>query len=282
MVDRAKFTRKDGSRVLLQPPPPRPPPNLNSPDGYEIGRELGRGAFGVVYFVKQKTDQKILAMKIITVVDSVLQQQEIKILSKINHPNIVMFVRSFVQGHSVYILTELCEHGDLSIKVAEKKQQNKIFNAVLISNWIYMLIDAISYLHNSNIIHRDIKPSNIFIKDNQSIKLGDFGVSRYIGETSTINILSTTGTTKYMSPEMTSIGQTYSFNTDCWSLGCVLFELVTLEIFSDKNLKHYESITREIETLNTQNEFKELLKKMLQTDKTQRASSDELKLMIKD
>jgi len=120
------------NRGLSQPPPPSPPPNLNSPDGYEIGRELGRGAFGVVHFVKQKTDQKILAMKIITVVDSVLQQQEIKILSKINHPNIVMFVRSFVQGHSVYILTELCEHGDLSIKVAEKKQQNKIFNAVLI------------------------------------------------------------------------------------------------------------------------------------------------------
>jgi len=72
--------------------------------------------------------------------------------------------------------------------MVEKKTLNKTFISLLISYWIYSLIDVICYLHDCNIIHRDIEPSNIFISYNQSIKLDDFGLSRHIGETNTSNL----------------------------------------------------------------------------------------------
>lgn len=191
-------------------------------------------------------DRWIAPMKIIVIIGKILQQQEIQILSRIDHPHIIKFVRSFVEGNAVYILTEFCEDGDLSIKINVKRLLNKSFNTVLLSHWLYLLIDAVSYLHSQLIIHRDIKPSNIFLNQHQNIKLGDFGVSKQFGETSTTNLSTYAGTSKYMPPEIMTSGQTYSFNTDCWSLGCVLFELITLEVFSNENLNAYEAIEREI------------------------------------
>ena len=73
----------------------------------------------------------------------------------------------------------------------------------------------------------------------------------------------------------------YSYKTDCWSLGCVLFELITLEVFFDKNLKTNEAITKDIDRINTLNGlFKQLIKRMLQIKKEERASSQELRSML--
>jgi serine/threonine protein kinase len=70
------------------------------------------------------------------------------------------------------------------------------------------------------------------LNEYESIKLGDFGNSRSINEDSTSNISTFTGTYKYMSPEMREFKK-YSYNTDCWSAGCCLFELITLEKYFD-------------------------------------------------
>lgn len=118
---------------------------------------------------------------------------------------------------------------------------------------------------------------NIFLAENDSIKLGDFGVSRLIE--STIDVATYAGSVKYMSPEVKK-GDFYSYNTDCWSIGCVLYELTTLSRFHDKEIKTNEGIQKEINDLDTLFEFKELLKCMLQMDRTKRAESDALKSML--
>ena len=109
-----------------------------------------------------------------------------------------------------------------------------------------------------------------------SIKIGDFGVSRQID--STISVSTYQGTVKYMSPEVRA-GYKYSFNTDCWSLGCVLYELITLERFHRERENRIETndvIQKEITDLNTLKLFKTLLSEMLIVERENRAESERL------
>ena len=124
--------------------------------------------------------------------------------------------------------------------------------------------------HHPQINHNYYFKRNIFLTENDSVKLGDFGVSRLIG--TTIDFTSYTGKVSYMSPEVIN-RRPYSYNTDCWSIGCVLYELITLLKFYDLRKTTDEEIQLVINDLDTLNEFKELLSKMLQMDQTTRAES---------
>ena len=98
---------------------------------------------------------------------------------------------------------------------------------------------------------------------------------------STISVSTYQGTVKYMSPEVRA-GFNYSFNTDCWSLGCVLYELITLERFHRERENGIETdvIQREITNLNTLKLFKTLLRKMLIVERENRAKSKDLKAIF--
>ena len=118
--------------------------------------------------------------------------------------------------------------------------------------------------------------------EEDSIKLGDFGSSRILE--STTDLTTHAGTFEYMSPELQSgrisiNHDSYSYNTDCWSIGCVLYELITLEIFHYKGLNNDERIQEEIQSLQTLVDFKDLLTKMLQ-GKASRAKSSQLRFRL--
>ncbi len=172
---------------------------------------------------------------------------------------------------------EYCVNGDLHSRINEKKELNyKLFNSELIYNWIYEIINGIYYLHKQRIIHRDIKPQNIFLTKEARIKIGDFGISRAFDDESTSIAYTNLGTLKYMSPQVRNYTD-YTFKSDCWSIGCTLYELITLNLFVDSN--HYTS------AIQTNNEFinissmsilNELLNMMLQIDENKRSSSKEL------
>jgi len=117
---------------------------------------------------------------------------------------------------------------------------------------------------------------NIFLTEFDSIKIGDFGQSRQID--STIDTSSHEGTFQYMSPEVRARHSEYFFNTDCWSLGCVLYELITLKRFHrEDRIETNDVIQREITDLKTLNLFEILLSKMLIVEKGNRAESERLK-----
>jgi NIMA (never in mitosis gene a)-related kinase len=101
-----------------------------------------------------------------------------------------------------------------------------LFSEEFIWKIFSQLISALKYCHSFHIIHRDIKPENILITEEDEFKLKDFGSSKQVE--STLKSLKTfTGTPIYMSPEIL-FGSSYSFPSDIWSLGCVLYELMTL------------------------------------------------------
>lgn len=119
------------------------------------------------------------------------------------------------------------------IKVCKHKNQR--FPEDLILNWFLQIVFALKYIHTHKILHRDLKTSNLFLCSNGVVKIGDFGISRILHGTleSAETIV---GTPYYMSPEVCQ-NKPYSFKSDIWSLGCILYELCTLEhAFKANNL----------------------------------------------
>ena len=101
--------------------------------------------------------------------------------------------------------------------------------------WFVQICLALEYIHRRKILHRDLKSQNIFLTKNNTIKLGDFGISTVL--TSMVDFaLSVQGTPYYMSPEICQ-SKPYTYTSDVWSLGCILYELCTLQhAFSGENL----------------------------------------------
>lgn len=108
----------------------------------------------------------------------------------------------------------------------QKRNKNDCFTEVEIMNWFVQICMALQFTHSQGILHRDIKTSNIYLTGNNTVKLGDFGISRILqGSEAAMTVV---GTPYYMSPEVCE-GKPYSYKSDAWALGCVLYELCTLK-----------------------------------------------------
>ncbi|KAJ6666502.1 hypothetical protein lerEdw1_020225 [Lerista edwardsae] len=124
---------------------------------------------------------------------------EAQLLSRLDHPAIVKFYTSFVEGESFCIITEYCEGRDLDFKIQEYKEADKVFPESQVVEWFIQLLLGVNYMHERRILHRDLKAKNIFLKSNL-LKIGDFGVSRLL--MGSCDLATTfTGTPFYMSPE---------------------------------------------------------------------------------
>ena len=206
---------------------------------FKIIKEIGSGAFGSVYKIQDKNDNKIYALKKIVLneknkedLDSI--KKEAYLLKSIDDENIINYIDSFFYDDSFYIITEFCSNLDLKSFINEHKKENKLINEQTIWTIILNLCNGIKKIHNNNMIHRDLKPGNIFISDNYKIKIGDFGISKILDETNYAQTFA--GTLLYMAPEMIN-GDKYTNKVDIWALGCIIYELCTLDYcFSDNNI----------------------------------------------
>ena len=133
-------------------------------------------------------------------------------------------------------------NGDLRDRIREQRENQKYFPENVILRWFAQVVSAVAYLHSSGLVHRDIKPANVFLDENDSALLGDFGIACPIGSTRKNRDRITVGTPMYMAPEIID-GDDGDDKADIWSLGCLLYEMMQLKApFSSSSLSkllHY-------------------------------------------
>ena len=204
---------------------------------YELGDTLGTGAFAVVRLCTLKETGDRYAMKVIEKKKFALNHgskrtgvlmDEVRILQKLNHPHIIKIHDVYDTDKHLYLVLELVTGGDLFDKVIA--QQGKGFTEARSYHIFAQMLEATSYLHSHNIVHRDLKPENILLSTPHSddIKLSDFGLSRIVGEGSTMKTLC--GTPQYLAPEVLNDQLSvrgYDKAVDMWSLGVILYVLLT-------------------------------------------------------
>ena len=155
----------------------------NKLEDFEILQTLGKGSYGFVAKVKSKINHKLYAMKMIDL--SLLKEQieinfainEIKIIQSLNSPHINKYYFSFVLQNKLYIIMEFMSNGDLKGYLNAYKNINKPIPEDEIWELLYQTVVGLYYIHRNKLIHRDIKPANIFMTDEKTIKIGDFGVA---------------------------------------------------------------------------------------------------------
>ncbi|HEU0189569.1 MAG TPA: serine/threonine-protein kinase [Gallionella sp.] len=205
---------------------------LNKLGKYEIRRELGRGAMGIVYEGFDPFIERTVAIK--TIQKSMLDKSEAReILSRfrreaqaagrLTHPNIVSVYEYGEDGDVAYIAMEfivgieLKEHFDKTVRF-------KINDSTKIMT---QLLDALEYSHSRGVVHRDIKPSNILITKDGQVKIADFGIAKI--ESSDLTQVGTVlGTPSYMSPEQ-FMGLAVDHRSDIYSAGVILYQFLTGE-----------------------------------------------------
>ena len=229
--------------------------NINSTkiSDFVILSQIGKGAFGTVYLVKRKLDNKIYALKKI-IIEKMKKKEienslnEIRILASISHPNIISYKEVFWDddSNSLNIVMEYADDGDLSKKIIENKRNKIPFSEKKIWSFSIQIVEGLKYLHNKRIIHRDLKSANIFLMKNGIIKIGDLNVSKILKNKTSNNLhLTQTGTPFYASPEVWR-NEPYSYKSDMWSLGCIIYEMCTYyPPFMGKNMDElYRSVIR--------------------------------------
>ncbi|XP_072900087.1 serine/threonine-protein kinase Nek5-like isoform X2 [Hemitrygon akajei] len=199
-------------------------------DKYDVIRQIGEGAFGKAFLVKAKGDSTQVVIKQIKMAKMRQKEREasfkeVVLMEKMKHPNIVTLLDSFEERQNLYIVMEYCDGGDLMHRV--NMQQGVWFEEDQVLDWFVQICLGLKHIHDRKILHRDIKTQNIFLCNNgKSAKLGDFGIARTLNNTMEL-AHTCIGTPYYLSPEICE-NRPYNNKTDIWSLGCVLYELSTL------------------------------------------------------
>ena len=160
--------------------------------------------------------------------------KEAKILEVLNHPNITRFREVYkTKKGKLCIVMDFCDDGDLQSKIkAQAKTKNssgrtQYFSEDQVLDWFTQICLAIKHTHDKKILHRDLKSQNIFMTKRGIIKLGDFGIARVLSNTRS-RAKTVVGTPYYLSPEIIR-QEGYSFKSDIWSLGVLLYEMAALQ-----------------------------------------------------
>lgn len=216
-------------------------------------RTVGRGSFGEALLVKHRTTGQLSVLKRVrlevvgsgsdAVAAAESAAREAQVLHQLRHPHIVEFLAAFVDssrdssGSTLCLLMAFFEGGDLQHRLQKVRQECRRLQEPPALRWFDELCSALAYVHQHHVLHRDLKPSNIFltgrssgsahcISEEESVAIGDFGVSRPL--THAMELVTTmVGTPCYLSPEVCK-GKPYSYKSDIWSLGCVLYEMMAL------------------------------------------------------
>ncbi|KAE8350369.1 kinase-like domain-containing protein [Aspergillus coremiiformis] len=233
---------------------------LAEADKYEVLEKIGCGSFGIIRKVRRKTDGFILCRKEINYIKMTQKEREqltaeFNILSSLRHPNIVAYYHRehLKASQDLYLYMEYCGGGDLSMVIKNLKKTNKFAEEEFVWRILSQLVTALYRCHygadpadvGSNILgpaskpsglkgkqaqmtilHRDLKPENIFLGHDNTVKLGDFGLSKLMNSHDFASTY--VGTPFYMSPEICA-AEKYTLRSDIWAVGCIMYELCQRE-----------------------------------------------------
>ncbi|XP_051885641.1 serine/threonine-protein kinase 33 [Pristis pectinata] len=261
---------------------------------YSFGQRLGQGSYGVVIEATHNRSGKKWAIKKVNREKAgssavKLLEREVSILKQVDHEHIIHLEEVFETPKRMYLVTEVCEGGELSAILHRKKRLNENETRHVIRS----LASAIAYLHKNDIVHRDLKLENILVKniENSSeldmklnIKVTDFGLSVQKGGVGSDKMLQATcGTPMYMAPEVLSAHQ-YTQQCDTWSIGVIMYTLLSgfppfvasseeklAELINRGELRLDSSVLQEIS-----DGAKDVLSRLLKVDPAHRITANEL------
>ncbi|HED65673.1 MAG TPA: hypothetical protein ENJ09_08980 [Planctomycetes bacterium] len=221
---------------------------------FDLEEEIGRGGMGVVFRARQRSLGREVAVKVLPQSLTLTQRQverfyrEARAVAKLNHPGIVSMITVGAEGDTYYFAMDLVEGHDLAEEIdhlrAEARGEgdgdwrprsvlpssraHNYFREV--SRLIRDAADALQYAHEHGVVHRDIKPSNLLLDSDGHVRIVDFGLARDESQGSISKDGELAGTPHYMSPEQARAKKEgVDHRTDIYSLGVVLYELLTLK-----------------------------------------------------
>ena len=260
---------------------------------YSYIMQLGEGTSGTVHLLQDTEKNRKVAMKKIDTTDmkdsdKERVQKEVENMKSMNIPTFIEFYDFEDDNNNQKIYMEYGDQGTLENKIAKQKQEGKNFTDEEIFDYLIDILLALYAMNKKGIIHRDIKSENILLKtekiDNKEItvaKLSDLGLGRQIEGVT--GAYTTCGTAYYVCPEIAAGEKKYTYNADIWSLGIVLYELIT------KNKPWFEPKMSTSEFFQfivntkypplpekTDERLKYLVKIMLKKDPERRANIDDI------
>lgn len=204
--------------------------NLTFEERFRLGNTLGKGNFSVVREAEDLVTGETVAIKCIrkkhlSREDREGLEAEVRILSGMDHPNIIKLYGMHEDGSNYYVVTELVRGGELFDRIVAKEFYQERDAAQVVKT----IAEALKYCNEHGVVHRDLKPENILMEDDEDdhqLKLADFGFAKELDTSSEEAMLKTTcGTPGYVAPEIIS-GRPYGKEVDMWSLGVITYILL--------------------------------------------------------
>ena len=207
-------------------------------EAYDVGRRLGQGGYGTVYFAKRKTDGREACVKVLEISPDDPSgnspfEREVKALRCVQHTNVVKMLRCG-NGSCPWILLEYCSRGSLQGFIDRAKLTKKTQLSVeedQVARWVKDVLSALGHLHSRGIKHRDVKPANVVVHASGMAKVCDFGVAASSEHPQQTHV----GTTPYMAPQIVfEHGSEAAYNADdMFSVGVMVLEMFTLSRIPD-------------------------------------------------
>ncbi|KAL2225943.1 calcium-dependent protein kinase 32 [Sesamum indicum] len=262
------------------------PTGHNIEEFYELGRELGRGEFGVTYLCTDKTTGEVFACKSIskkklrTRVDIEDVRREVEIMRHLpKHPNIVSLKDTYEDDHAVHLVMELCEGGELFDRIVARGHYTERAAAAVIRT----IVEVIENCHKHGVMHRDLKPENFLFankKETAPLKAIDFGLSVFFKPGERFNEI--VGSPYYMAPEV--LKRNYGPEVDVWSAGVILYILLcgVPPFWAETEQGVAQAIIRSVVDFKrdpwpkVSDRAKDLVKKMLNPDPKKRLTAQEV------
>jgi serine/threonine protein kinase len=215
-------------------------------------RRLGQGQFGVAELVRDRRNENFCLKQVpVRTADEDAKAEvmrEVELMKMSAHSNVIALHDSWFDRNRLYILMEYCVNSSVDLLIAEYASRQAFFTEDKVISFVTELSSALHFLHGDlKVMHRDLKPGNVFMDRIGTLKIGDFGLSKCLGGDA--YCASFVGTPLYMSPEQCK-GESYSFETDVWALGCIAYEFMALASPWIRGSNTYPALVKNITSLS--------------------------------